>query len=171
MRHAGSSFPPARHVVATHWNNYGETLFAGGLDAQAVASSGGGLTLRRYYGWDGKEGYLQATYQGMGSQLHCVQVPYENARLNEWRHVGVLWSLKEKRLELYLDGKLAGKAEPGEAEWHGVPWDNGRHSGMAWQIISHDHGKWVGTCRDEWYAYNRALKAEEIKANMELVKK
>ncbi len=160
-----------RLVGASGWNNDGECIVGWNKFAQVRPGAESGIGLRRYPGWDGKGGYLQATYQGMCNQLHCVQVPYENARQWDWRHVAVLWSTKNRRLEIYLDGKLAGKAEPGETEWHSTPWDHGGPTVASLQPISCDHGKWTGTSRDELYIYNRALTESEIKANMDKCKK
>ena len=152
-------------------SNNGETVFTAGM-VQRRAYSQGGLSMRRFPSWEGKEGYLEAVYQGLGGQLNHVHVPYEKDKQFEWRHVALLWSSKERRLEIYLDGELKGKAESGPAEWFAVPWDKaGQHSGWNLQIITNDHGAWAGTCRDEVYIYNRALSAEEIKANMEQIKK
>ncbi len=151
-------------------SNHGETLMCIG-SPQRAASSLCGMSLRRYPGWSGKEGYLEAVYQCMGNKLYYVQAAYAKDRLQEWRHIALLWSLKEKRLELYLDGKLAGKAESGQEEWCGVPWDDGGLSYCKFPIQTSDHGAWCGTCRDELYIYNRALTADEIRENMEKAKK
>ncbi|MGA2035501.1 MAG: hypothetical protein ABSG68_24900, partial [Thermoguttaceae bacterium] len=81
--------------------------------------------------------------------------------------VAILWSVKQKRLEIYLDGKLAAKAHPGQQEWYPSPWDRGVGNGNGWNmnLITSDHGAWCGTCRDEVCIYNRALRPEEILAN------
>jgi len=134
---------------------------------QTTVESQSHIILRRYASWGGKPGYLQATYQGLNRQLHCAQAFFDKDYVNEWRHVALIWSLRERRLEIYLDGKLAAKAEPGAEEWHGAPWDCGEASGSELQPIASDHGKWCGTLRDEFYIYNRALKLDEIQANME----
>ncbi|KKK79655.1 hypothetical protein LCGC14_2831320, partial [marine sediment metagenome] len=152
---------------AVHFaNNRGETLWVTGGGGQTVGNALSGLTLRRFYGWDGKEGYIEAIWQGMEHQYRYVQAAYENKRLMEWRHVGVLWDIEAKRLELYLDGKLAAKADPGKEDWYGSPWDNGRKStgGRAHglQPISMDHGKRTWTMRDEFKVYNRPLTPQEI---------
>ncbi len=161
---------------ATSWKqgvnrgNAGENLImAGTWQQRKVASSG--LSLRRYPGGNGKDGYLELLYQCMNNRHYYMQVPYDNKRLWEWRHVAMLWNVKDRRLELYLDGELAGKAEPGNGEWYAAPWDRGAQTGWKLELLTIDHGKWAGTCRDEMYIYNRALSAEEIKANMEQVKK
>ncbi len=154
-------------------NNNGETIWVAGGGGQLIGRCQRGITLRRYYGWDGREGYLEAIWQGMG-QLRVAQAPYENKRLLEWRHVAVLWDVEARRLEIYIDGKLAAKAPPGEAEWYGCPWDNGTPStgGRAHgiQAISMDHGKATWTMRDEFYIYNRPLSPEKIRANMNRAK-
>ena len=147
-------------------SNEGEMLFCAGL-VQTVGSSDSGITLRRFRSWQGKPGYLQLTYQNMSRKLIACQAgPFEWTE--EWRHVAILWSVKDRRLELYIDGKLAAKAGAGEGEWMASPWDRGRPSGWNLQIITSDHGNWTGTCRDEVYIYNRALTPEEILANKEL---
>ncbi len=151
-------------------SNNGETLFTAGL-VQNVGSSNSGITLRRFRSWQGKDGYLQLTYQMMGGGLvACQAAPFSWSE--EWRHVAILWSVKQKRLEIYLDGKLAAKAHPGQQEWRPSPWDRGVRNGNGWNmnLITADHGAWCGTCRDEVYIYKRALTAEEIRANKELAK-
>jgi len=148
---------------ASQWNNYGECLFGMNGFPQIAAGSQSGITLRRYRSWKGKTGYLQATYQGMGRQIRYVQAPF--AWTEKWRHVAVLWDIKARRLELYIDGQRAGKADPGKEEWYGAPWDRGRPSGQIFSPISCDHGKWSGTQRDEFYIYNRPLSPAEIMAN------
>ena len=102
-----------------------------------------------------------------GHLVACQAGPFNWTE--EWRHVAFLWSVKEKRLELYLDGKLAAKADPGEREWHPSPWDRGVGSGNGWNmnLITSDHGAWTATCRDEVYIYNRVLAPEEIMGNRE----
>jgi len=160
---------------AAHFaNNRGETIWVVQTPGQHIPRSQSGLTLRRYYGWGGKPGYLEVIWQGMLRQLRYAQAPYENERLLEWRHVGVLWDVENKRLELYIDGALRAKADPGTEDWYGVPWDNGtpsrggRASGI--QPISMDHGKMTWTMRDEFAIYNRPLTAAEIKAHRNLAK-
>jgi hypothetical protein len=146
--------------------NDGESMIVVG-NVQRRSYSQGGMVLRRFPGWDGKDGYLELVYQGLGRRLHHVTVPYEKATMFQWRHIALVWSARQKRLELYLDGKLAGKADPDEAEWYPVPWDNGgRAAGHPLEILTTDHGHWSGTCRDELYIYNRALSADEIRANL-----
>jgi hypothetical protein len=151
--------------------NSGETLFTAGL-AQNIGSSNSGISLRRFRSWQGKDGYLQLTYQLMGGRLIVCQAGPFNWT-EQWRHVAFLWSVKDRRLELYLDGKLAAKAEAGTEPWYASPWDRGVGNGNGWNmdLITSDHGAWTGTCRDEVYIYNRALKGEEILANKELAKK
>jgi len=165
---------------ATSWkmgvsfsNNRGETIWVAG-GGQRIGRSASGLTLRRYYGWGGQEGYLEAIWKGMGGQLRYAQAPYANDRLLTWRHVAVLWDVEARRLELYVDGKLASKADRGKEAWYGCPWDNGtpprggRARGL--QPISMDHGKMTWTLRDEFYVYNRPLTGEEIMANRRLAR-
>ena len=160
---------------AVHFaNNRGETIWVVQSVGQHIPRSQSGLTLRRYYGWGGKEGYLEVIWQGLHRQLRYAQAPYENARLLEWRHVAVVWDIEQKRLELFVDGRLLGKAKPGDDDWYGVPWDNGtpsrggRASGI--QALSMDHGKMTWTMRDEFYIYNRPFTPAEVRANMTLAK-
>ena len=161
------TYVPDRAVtakLACGRSNDGETLFCAGL-VQNVASSDSGLTLRRFRSWQGKPGYLQLTYQLMGRRLIACQAgPFEWSET--WRHVACLWSVPQRRLELYLDGKLAAKADPGEGDWHASPWDTGGPSGWPLILISSDHGLWSGTCRDEVAIYNRPLTPEQIQANL-----
>jgi hypothetical protein len=161
--------PAATAGMGCGRSNQGETIFTAGM-VQNVSSSNSGITLRRFRSWSDKDGYLQLTYQLLGRRvIVCQGGPFNWTE--EWRHVALLWSVKDRRLELYLDGKLAAKADPGpEAEWYAAPWDRGRPSGWALEVITSDHGNWCGTCRDELYLYNRALSAEEIEANKNLVK-
>jgi hypothetical protein len=162
---------------ATSWkmgvsnsNNRGETLWCVGSPSQRTRNSFSGITLRRYYGWGRKAGYLEAILQCMTGQLFYVQAPYENDRLMEWRHTAVVWDLEARCLELYVDGKLAGKADPSDEEWYGCPWDNGTRSrggrAQGIQPISMDHGKRTWTMRDDFFIYNRPLTTAEIVANM-----
>ncbi len=148
--------------------NIGETIITTTGNGQIKDAAQTGLSVRRFPGWEDKPGYLEVVLRLMGQKFVYLQVPYD--RQDIWRHVGVLWSLKEKRLELYLDGELASKADPGEGEWYGVPWNQGGPAVESFQIISCDHGKAVYTQRDEFYSYNRALKPDEISANRKLAK-
>ena len=166
---------------ATSWkmgvrgtNNYGETIWVAASPFQRTGGSHSGITLRRYYGWGRKNGYLEVILQCMHRQLHYCQAPYANDRLLEWRHTAVVWDLEARRLELYVDGKLAARADKGAEDWYGCPWDNGTPSrggrAQGLQPISMDHGKMTWTLRDEFYVYNRALTAKEIAANMNRAK-
>ncbi len=154
---------------ATTWKqgvnrgNHGESMIKVGM-VQRREYSNGGLVLRRFPGWEGKEGYLELVHQGLGRTLHHVTVPYEKATMFEWRHCALVWSARERRLEIHLDGKLAGKADASEAEWRPVPWDNAGPDGHPLEILTTDHGHWSGTCRDELYIYNRALSPAEIQS-------
>ncbi len=150
--------------------NHGESMIVVGR-VQRRDFSNGGLSLRRFPGWEGKEGYLELVHQGLGRTLHHVSVPYEKATMFDWRHCAIVWSAKEKRLEIHLDGTLAGKADPAEAEWRPVPWDNAGPDGHPLEILTTDHGHWSGTCRDELYIYNRAFSPEEIQANLQKTRK
>jgi hypothetical protein len=150
--------------------NDGESMIVVGNLGRRPASNSG-MALRRFPSWGAKEGYLELVYECLGNRLYHCSAAYEKARMFEWRHCAMLWSAKERRLELYLDGALAAKAEPGQTDWYPVPWDNGGDIGHPLILLTTDHGHWSGTCRDEVYIYNRALSADEIKANMELAKK
>jgi len=150
-------------------SNQGEALFLAGC-VQNAPESQSGIALRRFRSWKGKDGYLQLTYQMMGRRVVvCQYSPF--AWTEEWRHLAILWSVPRRRLELYVDGKLAAKAEAGKEPWRPSPWDRGRPSGWKLQVITSDHGNWTGSSRDEVYIYNRALKPAEIMANRDLVKK
>jgi hypothetical protein len=162
--------PNASWKQGVNRGNDGEAMVTVGM-VQRRGYSNGGLGLRRFPAWEGKEGYLDLVYQGLGRRLHHVTVPYEKATMFDWRHVAILWSVKEKRLEIHLDGKLAGKADPAQAEWLPVPWDNAGPYGHPLEILTTDHGHWSGTCRDELYIYNRALTGDEIRANLEKSRK
>lgn len=150
--------------------NDGEAMLTIG-NVQRRGFSNGGLGLRRFPAWEGKEGYLDLVYQGLGRRLHHVTVPYEKATMFDWRHAAIVWSAKEKRLEIHLDGKLAGRADPAQAEWFPVPWDNAGPYGHPLEVLTTDHGHWSGTCRDELYIYNRALSGDEIRANLDKSRK
>jgi len=156
--------PAATAKMLCGRSNDGETLFSAGL-VQNAASSNSGLTLRRFRSWKGKPGCLQASYQLMGQRVvSCQAGPFEWSE--EWRHVAIVWSVPDRRLELCLDGKLAAKADPGEGEWAASPWDRGEPSGWNLILISCDHGLWSGTCRDEVTIYNHALTPAQIADNM-----
>jgi hypothetical protein len=148
----------------------GELLFGVSSCQYIARSSKSDICLKRFPGWDGRKGYLEAVYAGMGMQKHYVQVDFDWS--DTWRHVALLWDVKAKRLEIYLDGKLAGKADPGKDEWLGSPWDVGRPGGAGtnFSFGSKDHGKVALTLRDELYIYDRPLSVDDIVANMEAVK-
>lgn len=128
-----------------------------------------GMSLRRWPGWGGKEGYLEAVYRCIGNKRYYVQVPFENKKLWTWRHVTVLWHMNDRRLEIYVDGELKGKADPGDGPWLGLPWNMGRPAGgtnAGFGFGSNDHGKKTYMLRDEIYVYDKVLTPEQIKANM-----
>ncbi|HET6428773.1 MAG TPA: LamG-like jellyroll fold domain-containing protein [Phycisphaerae bacterium] len=160
---------------ATSWRNGGRSnsgegmVFVQGVQRDGYAS--GGLDIRRYPTWGDKTGYIEAVYRGLGGEAFHVQAPYPRSMEDTWCHVAVTWSVKDRRLELFVNGKSAGKADPGEGPWHGVPWDNAADWGHPLVVSTMDHGHWSGTMRDEFYVYNRPLTAEEIAANMLLAKK
>ena len=158
---------------ATSWQvsgahkNFGEKLFCAGL--------GRDLILRRFPRKREKEGYLELVLRELPvrarkTKTHYVQADYDTARLYDWRHLAIVWDIPARRLELYIDGKLAGKAPPGEGEWLVLPWDRGRRSNCLVLPETH-HGHWSGSLRDEFYIYNRPLTAKEIKQNMALAKR
>ena len=107
--------------------------------------------------------------RGRPTAVHYVQVPYETKKLYEWRHIAIVWDLAARRLELYLDGTLAGRAEKGKGEWLVQPWDRGRRTMNIVMVETH-HGHWSGSMRDELYIYNRPLSPAEIRANMTRVR-
>ncbi len=149
--------------------NRGEMLFNAGL-VQTDPASASGMTLRRFRGWKGRPGYLQLTYQMMqGRPVVCQAGPF--AWEEKWRHVAIVWSVPERRLELYVDGKLVARAPKGEGDWHASPWDRAGPSGWTLIPITSDHGQQSFSCRDELYIYNRPLKPDEIIANMALARK
>jgi len=147
--------------------NHGEKLFCAGIHRD--------LILRRYPKHRQREGYLELVLRempvrGRPTKVHYVQADFETARLYDWRHVAIVWDLKARRLELYLDGELAGRAEKGEEEWLVMPFDRGRKTHGVVLVETH-HGHWSGSNRDEFYIYNRPLTPEEIRANMALAKR
>ena len=146
--------------------NFGEKLFCVGLDRD--------LILRRFGEKGAREGYLELVLReqevrGRKPAHHYVQAAYEAKKLYDWRHVAIVWDVRQRRLELYIDGELKGKADPGPGEWIVTPWDAGQTTHCMLLNETH-HGHWSGSMRDEFYVYNRPLAPEEIKANMELVK-
>ncbi len=153
----------------------GEGLFGYFVKPQKIASSQSGIALRRYRRWKDKDGYLEALYQCMGGRIYHVQAPFEWAA--RWRHVGVLWDARARRLEVYLDGKLAsGKlhcnGKPvvagghGDTEWRGSPWNDATHRNDIFTPLHGYDGAWNGTQRDEFHIYARPLTPAEIRKNM-----
>jgi hypothetical protein len=166
---------PAKTWRLPYGNGYGpgETL-TGGVGVSYISYENCNFVLRRFPGWGGKDGYLELVYCCIENKRRYVQVPYKNDWLWQWHHVAALWDIEAKRLEIYIDGKLAGRAEPGDEPWLGRPWDCGQpnvSTDGGFSLGSCDHGKVALTLRDEFYLYNRALGPEEIKANMEKAKK
>ncbi len=148
-------------------SNYGEGMvFVQGVQRTGYAS--GGLDIRRYASWGDKGGYIEATYRCLGGRSYHVRAPYPRSMETKWSHVAVTWSVKDRMLELFVDGKSAGKANPGDTPWYAVPWDNAADWGHPLVVSTMDHGHWSGTMRDEFYIYNRPLTAEEILANKKL---
>ena len=142
--------------------NYGEKLFCVGLNRD--------LILRRYAKYRDKEGYLELALaempvRGRKTKIHYLQVPFETDKLYDWRHVAIVWDVKQRRLELYLDGQLVGRADKGAEEWLILPWDRGRKT-HDMVIVETHHGHWSGSMRDEFYVYNRPLTAKEIRENL-----
>ena len=159
---------------ATSWrhggrSNYGEGMvFVRGV--QRVGYASGGLDVRRYPTWGKKEGYIEVVYRCLGRRGYHVQTPYPRSMEKKWCHVAVTWCVKDRLLELFVNGKSMGKAEPGDGPWHAVPWDNAADWGHPLVVSTMDHGHWSGTLRDEFYVYNRPLTAAEIRANMAAAK-
>jgi hypothetical protein len=159
-----------KHPLAEGYG-YAE-LIMGDEGAQSTEASKSGVGLRRWPGWEGQRGYLEATFRAMSNRKYYCQAPFDWT--DQWQHLALLWHAGDRRLEIYIDGKLAAKADPGDGEWHTSPWDRGRPGGGSnggWSLGSSDHGKKFYTLRDEVYIYNRALSAEEIRANMERTRK
>ncbi|HUU21697.1 MAG TPA: LamG-like jellyroll fold domain-containing protein [Phycisphaerae bacterium] len=130
------------------------------------------LSLRRYKAVPGvTEGFLEACYQAMRGKVYHVQAPYPWTE--DWRHVALTWDIEQRRLEIYLDGKLAsgkvmcnGKPDTDEA-WYGAPWNVMTRCNAAMSIVAASaEGGRSATDRDEYCTYNRALPAEEIGRNM-----
>ena len=150
--------------------NYGEGMvFVQGV--QSTGGASGGLDIRRYPTWGRKQGYIEATYHCLGGEGYRVRAPYPRAMETTWSHVAVTWSVKDRLLEVFVNGKSAGKAEPGDHPWRAVPWDNAADWGHPLVVSTMDHGHWSGTMRDEFYIYNRPLTVAEIRANMQAAKK
>jgi len=151
-------------------SNSGEGMvFVQGVQRTGAAS--GGLDIRRYATWGEKTGYLEAVYRCLRNRAYHVRAPYPRAMEKQWCHVAVAWSVKDRLLELFVNGKSAGKADPGEGPWQAVPWDNAADWGHPLVVSTMDHGHWSGTMRDEFYVYNRPLTPEEILANKRLAGK
>jgi hypothetical protein len=146
--------------------NNGESIVTVGF-GYGRSISNTGMNLKRFRSWKGKPGYLQYNIRLMNGRTISAQYQPFNWE-HKWRHIGLVWSVPEKRLELYVDGKVASKGDPGEGDWHATPWHRGRVTGHGLIIITTDHGSWCATCRDEVYIYNRCLSAEEIMANRKL---
>jgi concanavalin A-like lectin/glucanase superfamily protein len=146
-------------------SNYGEGMvFVSGVQRDSYSS--GGLNIRRYPTWGDKTGYIEVSYQCLFGRKYYVQAPYPRSMEKEWCHVAVTWDIKKRVLELFVNGKLAGRAKPGDEPWRGVAWDNAADWGHRLVVSTMDHGHWSGTMRDEFYVYNRPLSADEIRANM-----
>ena len=146
--------------------NYGEGMvFVQGGQRGGYAS--GGLDIRRYPTWGAKQGYVEVAYHCLRNRTYHVRAPYPRAMETKWTHVAVTWSVKDRLLELFINGKSMGQAKPGDGPWHAVPWDNAADWGHPLVVSTMDHGHWSGTMRDEFYIYNRPLTAAEIRANRE----
>ena len=147
-------------------SNYGEGLvFVQGVQRGGYAS--GGLDIRRYPTWGDKTGYIEVAYHGLRRRSYHVRAPYPRTMEKTWCHLAVAWSVEDRLLELFMNGKSMGKATPGDSAWHGVPWDNAADWGHPLVVSTMDHGHWSGTLRDEFYIYSRPLTVKEIRANME----
>ncbi|MHC4717245.1 MAG: COG1470 family protein, partial [Planctomycetota bacterium] len=68
-------------------------------------SSDSFISLRRYKARGGVRGYLEATYLAMRQRRYTVRADYDWTR--QWHHVAVLWDTDARRLEIYIDDKLA----------------------------------------------------------------
>ena len=152
-------------VPGTH-KNYGEKLFCVGVNRD--------LILRRYAKHHEREGFLELALRempvrGRKTRVHYVQAPYDTKKLYDWRHIAIVWDLKARRLELYIDGALGARADKGDREWLVQPWDRGRRT-MDVVLVETHHGHWSGSMRDELYIYNRPLAPEDIRRNMTLVR-
>ena len=130
------------------------------------------ISLRRYKAQGDVRGYLEATYLAMRQRRYTVRADYDWTR--DWHHVAVLWDTDARRLEIYIDGKLAsdklranGQDKP-DPVWHPAPWNIGVLGRNAqFGIIQYSSEGSVNTTdRDEFYVYNRPLTAEEIRRNM-----
>jgi hypothetical protein len=123
--------------------------------------------LRRYPGY-GRDGCLEAVFICMMNKRYYVQVPFNWT--DEWKHIGLVWHRKKRRLELYMNGELAGRADPGKEEWLTSPWNPGgpcRTANGGFSFGSSDHGGATVQrhLKDEAHVYYRALTAEEIREN------
>jgi hypothetical protein len=135
-------------------------------------SSDSFLSLRRYKAVKGlTDGFLEATYLAMRGKRYHVQAPYEWTEA--WRHLALLWDVEQRRLEIYLDGEktsgpvvLNGKPSTDEV-WYAAPWHVATFCNAAMSIccVSAEGGRGA-TDRDEYYVFNRALSAAEIRKNM-----
>jgi len=132
------------------------------------------ISLRRYKAQGDVRGYLEATYLAMRRRRYTVRADYDWTR--QWRHVAVTWDTHARRLEIYIDGKLAGdslrtngQAEP-DSVWYPAPWNVGvSYRNAQFGIIQYrSEGSINTTDRDEFYVYNRALSPAEIRANMKV---
>ena len=130
------------------------------------------ISLRRYKAQGEVRGYLEATYLAMRQRRYTVRADYDWTR--DWHHVAVLWDTDARRLEIYIDGKLAsdklranGQDKP-DPVWHPAPWNIGVLGRNAqFGIIQYSSEGSVNTTdRDEFYVYNCPLSAEEIRENM-----
>jgi len=130
------------------------------------------ISLRRYKAQGNVRGYLEATYLGMRRRRYTVRADYDWTR--DWHHVAVTWDTAARRLEIYIDGKLAsdkirtnGRDQP-DPVWYPAPWNIGVLGRNAqFGIIQYRaEGSINTTDRDEFYVYNRPLPAKEIQANM-----
>ena len=135
------------------------------------------ISLRRYKAQGKVRGYLEATYLAMRQRRYTVRADHDWTR--DWHHVAVLWDTDARRLEIYVDGKLAsnkiranGQDKP-DPVWYPAPWNIGVLGRNAqFGIIQYrSEGSINTTDRDEFYVYNRPLSETEIRENMALVKK
>jgi len=126
------------------------------------------VSLRRYKAVPGvTDGFLEACYLAMRGKVYHVQAPYRYTE--DWRHVALAWDIDRRRLEIYLDGKLAsgkvmcnGKGATDEA-WYAAPWNVMCRCNAAMSIVcASAEGGRSATDRDEYRTYDHALSPDQI---------
>ena len=130
------------------------------------------ISLRRYKAQGDVRGYLEATYLAMRQRRYTVRADYDWTR--DWHHIAVVWDAAARRLEIYIDGQLAGDKlrtngqEKPDPVWYPAPWNIGvRGRNAQFGIIQYRaEGSINTTDRDEFYVYNRPLTPEQVRRNM-----